>query len=109
MRSLILVLLLLNALFLSAQEATNNNLSFDNSLRTESEKLLTEWMDTFLTYQCDNLHPSLNGGVLCPACARMQTPDGLDGKRASSQWLVDERCTCLRLERYNSLRFHSSL
>ena len=44
MRSLILVLLLLNALFLSAQEATNNNLSFDNSLRTESEKLLTEWM-----------------------------------------------------------------
>lgn len=49
MRSLILVLLLLNALFLSAQEATNNNLSFDNSLRTESEKLLTEWMDTFLT------------------------------------------------------------
>ena len=50
MRSLILVLLLLNALFLSAQEATNNNLSFDNSLRTESEKLLTEWMDTFLTY-----------------------------------------------------------
>ena len=31
MRSLILVLLLLNALFLSAQEATNNNLSFDNS------------------------------------------------------------------------------
>ena len=30
MRSLILVLLLLNALFLSAQEATNNNLSFDN-------------------------------------------------------------------------------
>ena len=71
MRSLILVLLLLNALFLSAQEATNNNLSFDNSLRTESEKLLTEWMDTFLTYQCDNLHPSLNGGVLCPACARM--------------------------------------
>ena len=71
MRSLILVLLLLNALFLSAQEATNNNLSFDNSLRTESEKLLTEWMDTFLTYQYDNLHPSLNGGVLCPACARM--------------------------------------
>ena len=93
---------------LSAQEATNNNLSFDNSLRTESEKLLTEWMDTFLTYQCDNLHPSLNGGVLCPACACMhgrigdavlplmyhgdkntqreipsccQTPDGLDGKR----------------------------
>ena len=31
MRSLILVLLLLNALFLSAQEATNNNLSFDNA------------------------------------------------------------------------------
>lgn len=71
MRSLILVLLLLNALFLSAQEATNNNLSFDNSLRTESEKLLTEWMDTFLTYQYDNLHPSLNGGCCAlpvPAC-----------------------------------------
>lgn len=71
MRSLILVLLLLNALFLSAQEATNNNLSFDNSLRTESEKLLTEWMDTFLTYQCDNLH-RLSMVVCCalpvPAC-----------------------------------------
>ena len=71
MKNLISVLLLLNTLFLSAQEANHNNQSFDKSLRIESEKLLTEWMDTFLAYQCDNLHPSLNGGVLCPACARI--------------------------------------
>lgn len=71
MRNLIFVLLLLSASFLSGQETENKSQSFDNSLRFESVKLLTEWMDTFLTYQLDNLHPSLDGGVLCPACARI--------------------------------------
>ncbi|WP_300701635.1 hypothetical protein [Bacteroides sp.] len=71
MRNLIIVLLLLSASFLSAQETKSKTLSFNNSLRIESEKLLTEWMDTFLTYQLDNLYPSLYGGVLCPACARI--------------------------------------
>lgn len=85
MRSLILVLLLLNALFLSAQEATNNNLSFDNSLRTESEKLLTEWMDTFLTYNATiyiRLSRWCAVPCLCPhswAHRRCRTPLNVSG------------------------------
>lgn len=30
-----------------------------------------EWVDTLLTYQCEGLHPALDGGFLCPACARI--------------------------------------
>lgn len=71
MRNFILILLLLNASFLSGQGRKTDGESLDKSLRIESERLLTEWMDTFLTYQCANLHPALNGGVWCPACARI--------------------------------------
>ncbi len=42
-----------------------------NSLRSEANKLLTEWMDTFLTYQCTHSDSAIDGGILCPACARM--------------------------------------
>ena len=42
-----------------------------SSLRTKSEKLLTEWTDALLTYQQTHSNPALNGGLLCPACARI--------------------------------------
>ena len=71
MKNIVFVMLLLYAAFLPAQVQDTNNQSLDNSLRGEAEKLLTEWMDTLLTYQCANLHPALDGGILCPACARM--------------------------------------
>lgn len=62
---------LLYALSLSGQVRTTNAVFSDDALRTEAQNLLTEWVDTLLTYQCDGLHPALDGGLLCPACARM--------------------------------------
>lgn len=55
---------------LAGQARTNNGVS-DARLRQEAESVLTEWMDAFLAYQCDHPDEALNGGVLCPACARM--------------------------------------
>ncbi len=43
----------------------------DKQLRSDAQELLTEWMDTFLDYQCTMPDPSLHGGVLCPSCARV--------------------------------------
>ena len=40
-------------------------------LQNESFALLQEWMDRLLDFQCENVHPALDGGLLCPACARM--------------------------------------
>lgn len=41
------------------------------SLRAEATHLLTRWMDTFLTYQLHHPDEALDGGVICPACARV--------------------------------------
>lgn len=76
MRNIVFVMLLSYAAFLPAQVRHTHNQSLDNSLRQEAETLLTEWMDTLLTYQCEGLHPALDGGVLCPACARMHGRTG---------------------------------
>lgn len=43
----------------------------DNLLRIEAESLLTEWIDTLLTYQFQDKASSLQGGILCPGCARI--------------------------------------
>ena len=43
----------------------------DVSLRAEAESLLTEWMDTFLTYQSDDPRRAFNGAVFCPGCVRV--------------------------------------
>lgn len=52
--------------------AENGYAACDAALREDATALLTEWMDTFLDYQCRMPdRPSLDGGVLCPACARM--------------------------------------
>lgn len=64
-------IVLLYALSLSGQVRTANISFSDNDLRNDAQDLLVEWMDTLLTYQCEGLHPSLDGGILCPACARM--------------------------------------
>lgn len=71
MRNRIFLLWLFCASFLSGQVANGNESSFDSSLRHEASTLLTEWMDAFLSYQCTNSHPALDGGILCPACARI--------------------------------------
>lgn len=36
-----------------------------------SEALLKEWVDTLLSYQISHINLSLDGGLLCPACARV--------------------------------------
>lgn len=56
---------------LMGQTRTADDTAYDDSLRREAESLLTEWMDTFLDYQCTHDDPALDGGVLCPACARI--------------------------------------
>ena len=71
MKNLFIIMMLLYASFLSGQIRNINENPFDDALRSEADKLLTEWMDTFSTYQCNNPNPALNGGILCPACARM--------------------------------------
>ncbi|MEY8686128.1 hypothetical protein AB9N12_08275 [Bacteroides sp. AN502(2024)] len=56
---------------LSGQVRKVSDNSSNDSLRNEANKLLTEWMDAFLAHQCTYSDPALDGGVLCPACARM--------------------------------------
>lgn len=41
------------------------------SLHEQAEELLTTWIDKMLFYQCSDLHSSLDGGIICPACARI--------------------------------------
>ena len=59
------------ALSFSGRVCAGNPVYSDKSLRNDAEKLLMEWVDTLLTYQCEGLHPALDGGILCPACARI--------------------------------------
>lgn len=66
-----LLVALLYVLSVSGQVRAGNTVFSDSDLRNEAEKLLVEWVDTLLTYQCEGLHPALDGGILCPACARI--------------------------------------
>ena len=43
----------------------------DSSIQAEADELLAEWVETLLTYQINHKNASLNGGLLCPACARV--------------------------------------
>ena len=43
----------------------------DSSIQAEADELLAEWVETLLTYQVSHKNASLNGGLLCPACARV--------------------------------------
>ena len=69
MRNLLFVILSLCCSFGSVSAHDIDKSSQDESFRREANVLLTEWMDTFLNYQCSGLGSSLDGGVLCPACA----------------------------------------
>lgn len=71
MRNIVFVMLLSYSLVLSGQVKNVNHSSSDSALRSEAEGLLTEWVDTLLTYQCKDMHPALDGGFLCPACGRI--------------------------------------
>lgn len=43
----------------------------NSSVQTEADELLLEWVETLLSYQISHPNPSLDGGLLCPACARV--------------------------------------
>lgn len=43
----------------------------NSSIQAEADALLTEWVETLLSYQLNHKNPSLSGGLLCPACARV--------------------------------------
>ena len=43
----------------------------DSSIQAEADELLAEWVETLLTYQVSHKNASLDGGLLCPACARV--------------------------------------
>lgn len=64
-----ILMLCVSSLFGQTPKADGGRL--DDSLRSEACGLLTEWMDSFLSYQYTSPNPALSGGVLCPACARM--------------------------------------
>ena len=58
-------------LSLSGQVRAGNIVFSDNDLRSEAERLLVEWVDALLAHQCAGMGPTLDGGILCPACARI--------------------------------------
>ncbi|MEA4937926.1 MAG: hypothetical protein VB102_15005, partial [Paludibacter sp.] len=49
----------------------SSNIKLAESIRQSADELLSEWVDSLLTYQIKHNNPSLNGGLLCPACARV--------------------------------------
>ena len=71
MRNIFFTVLLFSTTLLSGQVRNVSETPSNNLLHNEAIGLLTEWMDAFLNYQCDHPDPALNGGILCPACARM--------------------------------------
>ena len=71
MKNMLFMMVLFCVSSLAGQARNVNANSFDDSLRSEADKLLTEWMDAFLAYQYTCSDSALDGGVLCPACARM--------------------------------------
>ena len=48
----------------------SSNLTKDK-INLEAETLLQEWVDTLLTLQYESKYPTLDGGIICPACARI--------------------------------------
>lgn len=70
MKNMLFMMVLFCVSSLAGQARNVNANSFDDSLRSEADKLLTEWMDAFLAYQYTCSDSALDGGVLCSACAR---------------------------------------
>lgn len=70
MKNIVWIALVLALSFLGQVRAGSPAYS-DKSLRDDAEKLLVEWVDALLSYQCEGMHPALEGGFLCPACARI--------------------------------------
>lgn len=55
----------------SSCQKNHGNTTVDSSIQAEAYELLTEWVETLLSYQMKHKNTSLNGGILCPACARI--------------------------------------
>ena len=136
MRNIFFTVLLFSTTLLSGQVRNVSETPSNNLLHNEAIGLLTEWMDAFLNYQCDHPDPALNGGILCPACARMHgrigdavlplmyladktgNPKYLNGAKQLMAWMENvhrpdgswmKRRARLGLERYDGLCLHSSL
>lgn len=75
MRYILLISMLLGLLGPSYAQGGDNDLSTEK-LHKEGSTLLQEWMDGMLDFQCHGLHEALDGGVICPACARMHGRTG---------------------------------
>lgn len=75
MRYILLISMLLSLLGSSYAQGGDNDLSTEK-LQKEGLTLLQEWMDGMLDFQCHGLHEALDGGVICPACARMHGRTG---------------------------------
>lgn len=43
----------------------------ENSIQSEAHQLLSTWVDTMLQYQFHHPNSYLDGGIICPACARI--------------------------------------
>jgi len=71
----IVVVILVGLMMFANQELRGVGYSSEvnsvENIRFSADELLSEWMDTLLTYQIKHKNPSLNGGLLCPACARV--------------------------------------
>ena len=61
------VLLLFSFAYANGNPLSNNK----EEIRKEADELLLEWVNTLLSYQINHENPSLDGGLLCPACGRI--------------------------------------
>lgn len=73
--NIVIVLILVCILMVANQELKGDGFSSEviseEKIRFSADELLSEWVDSLLTYQIKHNNPSLNGGLLCPACARV--------------------------------------
>ena len=72
MRNIVFIVIAF-VLSFSGRVCAGNPVYSDNSLRNDAEKLLVEWVDALLAYQCEGLHPSLDGGILSRLCPHSWT------------------------------------
>lgn len=72
MKRIYSIFLLLCISTLVIQKGNAQNIPYPlQSLQADAYQLLSEWTDTLLEYQLHNANPALDGGLLCPACARV--------------------------------------
>lgn len=72
MKKNLTLICLLSICCLSFSKATAQSTGFPKgSIQAEAFELLHTWVDTLLEYQMTSKDPHLDGGLMCPACARI--------------------------------------